>query len=229
MFMSEEIKKNENGEATEELENSMYVPESFEDDFDSGSSTLIGTQYDVPEDATTLIDAGEGKVVNKEDLTPFEIIKTIAKENGFEVLNPNPSCKCCNGRGYDGIESTTKMPIPCNCIYPKKTPVEKESEDYQDMKSAFITRKPNHKMKRNMALALKSQMRKIHKIQKRMVDSNEVKEDDKRFINKFVKKYIELASIKKTAEFFELTKTQAKNLIKDNREKIEKTKLKLKT
>ncbi len=30
---------------------------------------------------------------------------------------PKPSCKHCNGRGYTGIDTATKSPIPCNCIY----------------------------------------------------------------------------------------------------------------
>ena len=123
-----------------------------EDDYDSDSGLLTDVKYDVPETADKFIDSKDGTVIDKKDLTPFQIIKTIAKQNNHTIKDPNKSCKFCHGRGFDGKDSTTGMPIPCRCLFRGKTDKQKENEWMHD--ESRLNGKMNHDQQRKLKKAL---------------------------------------------------------------------------
>jgi len=84
-------------------------------------------------------------VVTAEDLkiTPFDVIKAHAEKLGQTIVDPNPSCNDCYGRGYIGRDVMSKAPIPCRCIQP----------DYNSQQNQYIfnrTRKYSRKERRQM-------------------------------------------------------------------------------
>lgn len=52
------------------------------------------------------------------DISPFDVIKSLAEKLGQIITDPKSNCKKCNGRGYIGRDYNSKAPIPCPCIYP---------------------------------------------------------------------------------------------------------------
>ncbi len=115
------------------------------------TSKGYGQQYDLPSDQDAFVDVNKGEIIDKDELTPFEQIKIVAEKTGNVINDPKPSCKHCYGRGYQGIDSATRSPIPCNCIYPKKSAFEKQQEQDQDRrKYGPPSRAQKRKMKRLM-------------------------------------------------------------------------------
>ena len=82
----------------------------------------VDTSYDTITPKEVVVDESSNTMYEKEDLlvTPFDVIKATAEKLGQTVLDPNPSCKSCQGRGYTGREAGSKAPIPCQCIYTKE-------------------------------------------------------------------------------------------------------------
>ena len=70
----------------------------------------------------------DNNAVDKQNvaLTPFQVIKGLARTLGQTINDPLPNCKQCYGRGYTGRDATTKAPIPCHCIFPKGNDVVNE-------------------------------------------------------------------------------------------------------
>jgi hypothetical protein len=129
---------------------------------ENNENKLYGYDYELPEDRDVFIDTESGKVVEKEELTPFQIIKSIAKENKYEINDPDPSCKKCYGRGYIGKDSNSKMPFPCKCIYPKRTPQQKEEDRMVDSKlNVKLSRSAKRHYKREMLKYIKKNKNKI--------------------------------------------------------------------
>jgi hypothetical protein len=83
-----------------------------------------GDEYDVPENRDVFIDVTKGAVVKKEDISPLEVIKAMAKRTGAQICDPRPGCKFCYGRGYEGWDATHKNPIPCRCMFRKNDKVQ---------------------------------------------------------------------------------------------------------
>lgn len=91
-----------------------------------------------------LVDENSGSILKKEDISPFDQMKAIAKKTGYEINNPKRSCKKCFGRGYIGFDITNnRSPIPCMCIYSKED-VEKSK------KNPIQTRQLNRSQKRKL-------------------------------------------------------------------------------
>jgi len=91
---------------------------------------FYGHKYDAPETSEGIIDTKTGETKKAEDVTPFDVIKTVAEQSGIEIRDPRKGCKHCYGRGYIGRLVETQQPIPCNCITIPKTATEKETEEY---------------------------------------------------------------------------------------------------
>ena len=205
-------------------ENQMFIDE-FEDDNDS---LLTNTQYEIPDVADGFINT-DGSLIKREDMTHWEIIKAIATENGVKIQEPSSGCHHCYGRGYDGIDSKTKMPFPCRCIFRGRSDAEKESESFYD--SNKMNKKFSRNQRRHMAKYLKQQF--IHekretirkkKDETHVITEGEGKELSDSQINKILKEYIIKDSFKKTASSLNLTLTAVKKTVKNNREKLEKMK-----
>lgn len=221
--------KSKINEVLDQDENHLFAPENFDDEYES-TGLFTDAKYDIPDDADAFVETGEGKIIKKEDMTPFEIIKSIAKENGTELKEPKESCNKCYGRGYEGFETITKMPIPCRCLFRGKTDKEKDAENVYN--SGKINGKITRRQKRSIARILKKNLKIQRKIEKRSkkkgndVNTVELKEPSARYINKVLREYIKRKSLKDTAISLNLTLTETKKIIKGNKEKLEKLKVK---
>jgi len=217
-------------------ENQMLSPDDEfgeEDEFEA-EGLLTGEQYDVPEDADGFVDADTGEVLKREDMTPWQIIKAIAKQNNVDVRDPDGSCNHCYGRGHEGVDKDTKMPVPCRCIFRGRTEKDKQVEEYWD--ATRMNKKISREQKRRMAKFLKSAFRRDRREYNRRVaarlpvrDSNdevEIPETPTREINKVLKEYIKQDSLKKTAKSLNYTLTKVKKIVKENSEKLEKLRTK---
>lgn len=74
----------------------------------------MAEKYDSPKEREVELEVEKSIMI-------LEQIKQTAKENNIPIQDPNPNCrkKGCYGRGYTGVLTTTKQPIPCSCIFPK--------------------------------------------------------------------------------------------------------------
>jgi len=206
-------------------ESHMYETESFDDDYES-SGLLTEEKYEVPESADAFVNTSEGKIVNKEDLTHFDMIKAIAKENGTELKEPARNCDHCYERGYEGIDVQTKMPIPCRCLFRGRNAEADEAYD-----SSKMNKKISRTQKRKMSHSLKKYFKIQRKVMKKRLDDGKpfTSEDDKeenkpsnQLINKVLKEYLKQKSLKNTSIAMKMTLTETKKIIKENKNKLEK-------
>jgi len=201
-----------NSANTEEapIETNIVEPESVEEESETGEGLLTGAKYEVPTDAGAFVDTKDGKVIKREDLTPFQLIKAIADQNGYKIKNPDKSCRHCYGRGYEALDSKTQMPILCRCLFRGRTLEEKRSDELKDSKQILVTRAQRRKIAKSLLKQIRSKK------------NESKKESDNDYIDKILKQYIQLKSLKQTAKKMSLTLTEIKKVIKSNREKIEK-------
>lgn len=152
--------------------------------------------YDLPIGEEVTVDVINDKIVDKKVLTPFEKIQNASKEQGIDILEPNPNCKKCYGRGYVSINVKTQLPNPCMCIFtkeqkkslnlvkPQKNRAERRKEERFFRK--LITKARNNKNNKKNANIL-DQLKKINKVfeQKKniVIDTETVKETVKETIN----------------------------------------------
>jgi len=216
----EELSKQPQNQETPE-ESQFLEPENFDEEYQTGEGILTDVQYEIPENADAFVDMGDGRVVKKEDMQPFDIIKTIAKQNGTDIQNPKKSCKHCYGRGYEGIDSETRMPIPCRCLFRGRSDKEKANELLYD------SNKLNHRIsrlqKRQMARMLRRLVKNGNKTKRPNVDNNEEpKKPSIKKVTEVLKEYIKQNSFKKTAKSLQMTLTSVKKIVKSNKSKLEK-------
>jgi len=106
----------------------------------------IVDEYPIPEDRDEFLDVNQGKIIDKKDIKPFDIIKAWAKKFGTPICEPNSGCHKCYGRGYSGFDSKTKAPIPCGCIFRKNNIVQKSDNFVSDQKYNGWNRAKKRKM-----------------------------------------------------------------------------------
>lgn len=49
--------------------------------------------------------------------TPMDLFRHFAASMNTELKDPKPGCKKCYGRGYTAIDTKSKYPVPCRCIF----------------------------------------------------------------------------------------------------------------
>lgn len=98
-----------------------------------------------------LFDKETGTVVEKKDVDPWELIKTVAKSSNVTLREPRKGCHKCYGRGWVGKDSKTQQPIPCNCVFEPKELKEQPIQIW------------NHSTKRAMMLETRRRMKKKSK------------------------------------------------------------------
>jgi len=89
------------------------------------------------------VDSNRGEVVDRKDLTPWEMIQSLAKQLGTTLLEPKKGCKNCYGRGWLGLHVETKTPIPCTCIFDKEA---KARQKEMTTQLGFMNRKSKRKL-----------------------------------------------------------------------------------
>lgn len=144
----------------EELKNDEEVlnvqSQNEEDDVSYAPIGDYSVKYDAPETKEAVIDLNTNQVIDKESLTPFQAIKLVAKQNQLDIVDPNPNCKYCYGRGHLGIEQITKTPVPCSCIFPKRNPNQKGNDQIVDAKFFNGNPKLNRQQKRKLEKQIKA-------------------------------------------------------------------------
>jgi hypothetical protein len=161
------------GTATEE-----EVFETFDsDEFKKHDYSVSGKEE--------FIDVEKGVVVDKDSLSHWEKIKHLAKQLNVEILDPDKSCKHCNGLGYDGIDKATNTPIPCECIFKEKSKAaafvnnslakpnramrRKQEQNMSAMKRAIINANQKKRWKKeptNAMVAKKNRKKMVEKVRK---------------------------------------------------------------
>jgi len=120
----------------------------------SEEKKIYEQDYSLPENRDQLVDLDAGKVVDKKDLDPMEIIRATAKHIGTEIRDPDSGCKKCYGRGYIGRVVKTGEPVMCSCLFRGKTPAQQKAE------SMVTNGAWNRKQKRDMMKTLRKKMKK---------------------------------------------------------------------
>lgn len=106
------------------MNNKMFIEETEE------TGEVLGINIGGPKklsEVTIDINPTTGETI---ELSALDKIKFAAEKFGMPLNNVDPFCKKCYGRGYIGVETKSKIPIPCQCIIPKKL---RESIDEQFM------------------------------------------------------------------------------------------------
>jgi len=205
-------------------ESHIIENDSSDDEFESGEGLLTGSNYDVPDNVDKFVDTKDGTVVDKKDLTPFQMIKAIAKQNNHTIKDPSKGCKKCHGRGYEGIDSETNMPIPCRCLFRGKSAKEKEADNMYDAKNnpGKIGRNQKRRMQQILLKQFRLQKNLIKKItDKKEDDPVEQTDEQKAYIDNIVKIYEEVKSFKKASKKLNITLTELKKVVKESRSKSE--------
>lgn len=200
----------------------LIETDSSDDDFESGEGLLTDATYDVPDIADKFVDTKDGTVIDKKDLTPFQMIKAIAKQNNHTIKDPSKSCKKCYGRGYESMDTKTKMPIPCRCLFRGKSAEEKEADLMYDSKNnpGKISRTQKRRMQRVLLNQFNFQKKLIRKItdkkENESVEQTDEQTDEqkKAYIDNIVKTYEEVKSLKKASKKLNITLTELKKIIK---------------
>lgn len=212
----------------------LIVPDSFEssgdsyesDNFDDDNSSdgmLTNSKYDIPDRKQSFLNTKDGSVVNKENLSQFEIIRAIAKESGTKIQNPLPGCTHCLGRGYEGLDAKTKMPLPCRCLFRGKTKVEQAAESQYDATNN------NRKVPRSTKRRMKRMLMKNYKLQQKFLMGNfnedgtpkniVTEEQNTQEFETILKTYGELKSLKKTAQTLNMTQTKVNKIIEASKKR----------
>jgi len=198
-----------------------------DDDYDSSEGLLTGAKYESPDTADKFVDTKDGKVIDKENLTPFQIIKSIAKQNNHEIKDPAEGCKKCYGRGYEGMDSETQMPIPCRCLFRGKSEKEREMDLMYDSKNnqGKIVRTQKRRMKAFLLKQYRLQRKIMGNVLRNKKNDEEVQdqtpEQRTEYVNNILKVYSEVKSIKKASAKLSITQTELKKVLKESRSKSE--------
>ena len=77
----------------DEIIKEMDIGEFVENDefvFDEFSNESDNFTVD---NSDKLVDADSGKVINPDDIKPFDVLKMVAEKHNMKLNDPNPNCK----------------------------------------------------------------------------------------------------------------------------------------
>jgi hypothetical protein len=115
--------------------------------------------YTAPVQQKTVLDTSSNAIKDLKDLTPYEQMELAAKERNIPILKPKKNCRKCYERGYIGFEADTKMPVPCDCIFPPKTLEQQRKEREQGLPLVFYPAKVRRQVKLDNRRMIKKRMR----------------------------------------------------------------------
>ena len=130
----------------------MSIDNEENEIFDTGA-------YQAPAASKAVIDTTKNEVRNLRELTPFEQFEVASKEHNIPVQKPKKNCKKCYERGYIGFETGTKVPIPCDCIFPKKTLEEQRKEREKGLPINFYPAKVRRQFKLDNRKMIKKRLK----------------------------------------------------------------------
>lgn len=144
-MLNEEEMKNVDVQGVDHLVDTQY-----EDDDEGESISPVGAGYSSISSVNAVVDQSTNSVsvVENKPKTVFDVMKLQADAMGFMIRDPKKNCNKCYGRGYVSMDSKTKQPIPCKCIFPPLTHEEKLKND--DMANKISMTNMNRESKRRM-------------------------------------------------------------------------------
>ena len=96
--------------------------------------------------------------------TPWEFIVQLAKELSVEINEtPKSGCRKCYGRGWVGMDVVSKNPVVCHCVFPVKTPNEKQLEMRSEAMKKVAFSNMSRTERRNVASKNKKVLRAMAK------------------------------------------------------------------
>lgn len=82
----------------------------------------VETQADGSQITSTELKDTEASAPDLLTAPKMDILRYVAKKSmQIDLVDPDPSCGKCYGRGYTAIESATNLPVGCKCIFPNPT------------------------------------------------------------------------------------------------------------
>lgn len=118
--------------------------DSSDDSFEEGDS-LVGEQYKDPTKDEKFIDVHKGTLLDKKDVPALLQIKSFYEQNNIKIGEPKSGCRHCYGRGYTGFDIKAQIWIPCQCLFPAQTRMQKEQEHRRMMQEGRLVNTPEYK------------------------------------------------------------------------------------
>lgn len=131
------------------------------DDYIEGGD--VDARYIVQQKKHSLLNTVADSVETPEErlMTPWELIVATAKAMNVEIGDPKKGCKHCFGRGWTGLDSQTKNPVVCHCVFPARTPIQKEQEMNSEGMRKVAFSNMSREQRRKLAKKNKKQLRKM--------------------------------------------------------------------
>ena len=125
------------------------------DDEDVGESIAEVGSYSAPTSIDAVLDFTTNTigVMPRRVLTEFDVMKANADQMGFRLADaPKKGCNKCYGRGFTAKDAKTGVPVPCKCIFPKMSLMEKNKNDElsKKLEMANLNREGKRRMEKFM-------------------------------------------------------------------------------
>jgi hypothetical protein len=156
-------------------EEPQQAPDVDYDDDDYAEGNIVTGKYITPKTKAGTINTLTNEVTEEKDLAPWDVIVSMAKVMNITIQDPKKSCKRCLGRGWAGRDVNTHHPVPCNCIFPVRTPNEKAQDANAGQRMAMANM--NRKQRRYMEKANRNMIRRSVK-QQQAIENTEVNDDE---------------------------------------------------
>jgi len=147
-------------EESEEMLDDSFDDSIVDEQFEEGES-LVGEKYIPPVKDEKFVDVGKGVVVDKKDVSPILQIKSFFENNNIKIRDPKSGCRKCYGRGYTAFDIKAQSYVPCGCLFPPQTRVQKDAEAYRMLVEGKMSNTPDAK-RRIRDLKRKIQKNSIH-------------------------------------------------------------------
>lgn len=131
-------------EETGEMFDDTFDDQIVDDQFEEGES-LVGEKYVSPVANEKFVDVHKGVVVDKKDVSPLLQIKSFYESNNIKIGEPKSGCRKCYGRGYIGFEIKSQTYLPCSCLFPSQTRLQREEEEYKIISQGLLGNTPKAK------------------------------------------------------------------------------------
>ena len=109
-------------------------------------------EYNAPSTEVVHMNTSSGVLeeVEEKEITPWETLQNASELFGIEIKEPEDGCKKCHGRGYVSIDTDSKMPVGCECIFDESVLGSIDSIPDMPNPPAKLSRVERRKMQRKL-------------------------------------------------------------------------------